>query len=99
MIHQIAEYEIKEEDIDKAKIIINDYVSKIRENESDTLVYRSMNNKLEKTKFIHYMIFKDSTAREVHRNTLWVKIFISKIHPLCKTVPKVSELEVISEKY
>jgi quinol monooxygenase YgiN len=86
-VHVMIPFQVKEEDIEKAKAIINDLISKIRENEPGTLVYESMQLRNDPTSFIHFMIFADEDAHNKHRGAPYMIEFVKSLYGLCPNEP------------
>jgi len=56
-------------------------VDYVRENEPDTLLYTSLQGKEHPTHFLHYFIFRDEKARELHASSDAVNHFTSILYP------------------
>lgn len=85
-------FKVKEESLNDALETIETFVKAVNTNEEGTLFYRSLQEKYNPTNFIHYMIFKNSKAEEHHRNTEWIKVFVSKLYPVCEIQPNFTKL-------
>jgi quinol monooxygenase YgiN len=53
----------------------------VRENEPDTLLYTSLQEKENRNHFLHYFIFRDENARDLHANSEAVNRFTSTLYP------------------
>lgn len=95
MIHVIIPFEVYLKDIDKVKEIIRTFLRKIKENELDTLVYKSFQQKDQPEKFIHIMTFANEEAQNKHRNSPWCKTFVDQLYPKCKALPQPTSLQEI----
>ncbi len=80
-------FQVKEDVLDEAKIIIKELISKVRENEPGTLLYKSLQLKKDPTSFIHFIIFSDNDAHLKHRSALYVVEFVKKLYSLCPNEP------------
>ena len=50
-------------------------------NEPDTLLYTSLEQKDDRTRSVHYFIFKDETARDLHASSDAVERFTDILYP------------------
>jgi quinol monooxygenase YgiN len=76
-----ARFEVKNEALETCKRTIREFVEYIRLNEPDTILYTSLQEKEHPTRFIHYFIFRDEGAREIHSNSEAVDRFTSVLYP------------------
>ncbi len=81
MIYKTAHFKVKAESLNFCKAAIKKFISSVSKNESDTYSYLSLQQEDAPTRFIHYMVFKDSMAEEFHRQTSWVKEFVEALYP------------------
>lgn len=88
MEHVIIPFRVKSDSLDEAERVIKKFVFAVRENEPDTLVYRSFQDSEDPCKFIHIMTFKDATAMEHHRQTPYCLEFVKALYPLCSEKPR-----------
>ena len=80
-IYMTARFEVQSEAFDVCKLTIQDFVDYVRLNEPDTLLYTSLQEKETPTRFLHYFIFRDENAREIHSNSDAVNRFTSILYP------------------
>ena len=80
-IHRTATFEVKQDALDICKQVIQEFVDAVRANEPDTLFYTSLQEKENPTHFLHYFIFRDEKARELHSNSDAVNRFTSILYP------------------
>lgn len=80
-IYMTARYEIKNESLEVCKQTIQEFVDYVRANEPDTILYTSLHEKENPTRFLHYFIFRDEKAREVHSNSDAVNRFTVVLYP------------------
>lgn len=99
MIHQFGYFKVYKQNIDEAKAYITKFINKVTINEVNTRVYTSFQSLDDETKFTHYMIFKDKTAEEYHRNTHWVKEFVKELYPICEEQPRFEKVELIAPSF
>jgi quinol monooxygenase YgiN len=60
---------------------IHEFIEYVRENEPDTLLYTSLQEKENRNHFLHYFIFRDENARDLHANSEAVNRFTSTLYP------------------
>jgi quinol monooxygenase YgiN len=80
-IYMTAQFEVKKEALDICKQTIEEFVDYIHANEPDTILYTSLQEKENSTRFLHYFIFRDDKAREVHSNSDAVNRFTGVLYP------------------
>ena len=80
-VHSTARFSIKPEALDRAVEAIGEFVERIRENEPRTLLYLSLQEKENPTRFLHVMAFEDEQAERHHTGTEWVKSFTDVLYP------------------
>ena len=80
-VHQTAYFVVRDDALKKCQMAISEFVDYVRENEPDTLLYTSMQGKEYSTHFLHYFIFRDEKARELHANPEAVNHFTSILYP------------------
>ena len=88
MKHVVVPYTVKLESLEIVKHMVRKFISAIKENEPETLVYKSLQQMEEPTKFIHIMTFSNSAAEEYHRQTEHCKEFVTALYPCCETKPR-----------
>ena len=81
IIHMTATFEVKQEALDICKQAIQEFVDAVRANEPDTLLYASLQANENPTRFLHYFIFRDEKARELHSSSEAVKRFTNILYP------------------
>ncbi|SRR6266498_3058969 len=80
-IYMTAEFEVQREALEVCQQTIREFVDYIRANEPDTILYTSLQEKDNPTCFVHYFIFRDEKAREIHSNSDAVNRFTSVLYP------------------
>jgi quinol monooxygenase YgiN len=80
-IYMTAKFEVQKDALDVCKQTIQEFVDYVRANEPNTILYTSLQEKDNPTRFIHYFIFRDAKAREIHSNSDAVNRFTSMLYP------------------
>lgn len=93
MVRLIAEYRIKENSLDEVREAIRQFVSAVKQEESNT-EYNAY--QLGDTyEFIHLMTFPDETAQKEHQNASYTEVFAETLYPHCVEEPKFTTLTII----
>jgi len=87
----IARYRVNEDSVDAVKSLVREFVTKVKDNEPETLVYESYQLK-DAQEFVHIMKFQSEVGKEFHKNTEWCKEFVEKLCLLCEVEPEFTEL-------
>ena len=80
-IYMTARFEVQEEALELCKQTIQEFVEYVRVNEPDTILYTSLQEQEHPTRFLHYFIFRDEQAREIHSNSDAVNRFTNALYP------------------
>ncbi len=80
-IHQTAYFVVRDDALETCQNVIRDFVDYVRANEADTLLYTSLQEKDNPNHFMHYFIFRDEKAREIHSNSDAVNRFTGILYP------------------
>lgn len=80
-IYMTASFEVKNEALEVCQQSIQEFIDYIRANEPDTILYTSLQEKENFTRFLHYFIFRDEKAREIHSNSDAVNRFTGVLYP------------------
>jgi hypothetical protein len=80
-IYQTAYFVVRDDALEICQKAIREFVDYVHEHEPDTLLYTSLQGKEHSTHFLHYFIFRDEKARELHANWAAVNHFTSILYP------------------
>lgn len=80
-IYQTACFVVRDDALQICEKAIREFIDYVRENEPDTLMYTSLQEKEKHNHFLHYFIFRDESARDLHANSEAVKHFTEILYP------------------
>jgi quinol monooxygenase YgiN len=95
-IHQTAYFVVRDDALQVCKNAIREFVDYVRENEPNTFLYTSLQAKQNPSEFLHYFIFRDENARQVHANSEAVSRFTSILYPNLVAPVEFTEHEVFA---
>jgi quinol monooxygenase YgiN len=70
-----ARFEVQKEALEICQRTIQEFIDYIHANEPDTILYTSLQEQENPTRFLHYFIFRDEKARDIHSNSEGVDRF------------------------
>lgn len=76
-----ATYQVKPQAVEKVQTAVEEFTQYVKENEPGTRMYIAWQQKGDPTKFIHFFIFEDEKAQEIHSKSEAVKKFESIYSP------------------
>ena len=76
-----ARFSVKPEALDRCRSAIEEFVSSVRANEPGTRLYLSLQDRADRTRFLHVMMFDDEAAGDLHPNSEAVKRFTAVLYP------------------
>jgi len=94
MIHLMAIYKVKEEKVAEVEQAVTEFVSAVKDNEPDALVYEAFRGK-DDLSFFHIMTFAGDAGEEAHRSTPHMAKFVKTLYPNCTEEPAFVELDLI----
>jgi quinol monooxygenase YgiN len=80
-VYRTTEFRVDRESVDKCKKTIEGFVAYVKANETGTLLYLSLQNEKDATRFLHFMIFRDPQAMIEHGSSTTNKEFITALYP------------------
>ena len=95
-VYQIARFQVRENELGECIAAIEEFVAYVRVNEPDTLLYTSLQQKDDPTRFVHYFIFKDEAARNLHASSEAVKQFTDILYPRLVAPVEFTEYSLLS---
>ncbi len=76
-------FKVNDDKLEEAKEIISKLISNVRENEPETLLYKSLQSKEDPTTFIHFIVFANNEAQMKHRQANYVMKFVKQLYDIC----------------
>jgi quinol monooxygenase YgiN len=95
-IHQTGYFVVRDDALDICQNAIQEFVKYVRENEPDTLLYTSLQEKTDPNHFLHYIIFRDEAARDRHANSDAVNHFTSILYPNLVAPVEFAEYQIFA---
>jgi quinol monooxygenase YgiN len=80
-IYTIAQYQVTPSGTEKVKRAIEEFVRYVKANEPGTRVYAAWQQKEDPARFVHFFIFEDAAALDLHSKSAAVKRFESIYRP------------------
>jgi predicted ester cyclase/quinol monooxygenase YgiN len=80
-IYTIAEYSVRPQGVDKVKRAIGEFVPYVQASEPGTRMYLAWQQQSDPSRFVHFFIFEDEAAHEVHGRSEAVKRFEAAYRP------------------
>ena len=79
-VYQSAYFVVRDDALADCEKVIHEFVEYVRDNEPDTLLYTSLQEKDQPNHFLHYFVFRDEAARDRHANSQAVKHFTGVLY-------------------
>ena len=95
-IHQTAYFVVRDDALEICEKAIREFIEYVRENEPDTLLYTSLQENDDHNHFLHYFIFRDENARDLHANSDAVNRFTSLLDPNLVATVEFTEYHVFA---
>jgi len=84
----IVRFEIKKSALDKALILIRDFVNHVQQNESGTTLYHSFQDEENPCEFVLIMSFESDEAEEIHHESEQSAVFAKELLSMCSAEPE-----------
>lgn len=84
----LVKFEVKKAALDKALILIRDFIAQVKQHEPDTLVYHSFQAEENPCEFVHVMSFLNEEAEERHRSSEYCEEFAEELFEICVGEPE-----------
>ena len=95
-IHQTAYFVVRDDALEICQKAIREFVDYVRQNEPETLLYTSLQEKENPNHFLHYFIFRDENARHRHSNSEAVNHFTGILYPNLVAPVEFTEYDVFA---
>jgi quinol monooxygenase YgiN len=95
-VYQSAYFVVRDDALAVCEKAIREFVDYVRANEPDTLLYTSLREKEQPNHFLHYFIFRDETARDLHANSEAAKRFTGILYPNLVATVEFTEYELFT---
>jgi quinol monooxygenase YgiN len=93
-IYQTARFKVHPESLAKCEAAIKEFVDYLRAHEPGTLLYTALQDASDPTSFLHFFIFTDEAARDLHASSEGVQRFTDVLSPPTLHTPLRPELDV-----
>src|SRR5574341_2096386 len=95
-IYMTARFQVRPESRAKCEHVIREFVEYVRLNEPHTQLYTSVQEAADATRFLHFFIFEDETARETHSSSDAVRRFTDVLYPACVAAVDFTEYTLVA---
>ena len=95
-IYQSAYFVVRDDARELCEKAIHEFVEYVRANEPDTLLYTSLQEKEQPNHFLHYFIFRDEAARDLHANSEAVQRFTGVLYPNLVATVEFTEYQLFA---
>lgn len=95
-VYQSAYFVVRDDARVVCEEAIREFVEYVRDNEPDTLLYTSLQEKEQPNHFLHYFIFRDEAARDLHANSAAVNRFTSILDPNLVATVEFTEYNIFA---
>ena len=95
-IYMTARFKVRTEARMKCEQAIREFVEYVRQNEPQTQLYTSVQESGDAASFLHFFVFDDEGAREVHSNSSAVDRFTAVLYPECLTPVEFTEYALVA---
>jgi len=95
-VYQSAYFVVRDDALAVCEKAIREFVEYVRDNEPYTFLYTSLQEKELPNHFLHYFIFRDEAARDLHANSEAVKQFTSILYPNLVATVEFTEYQLFA---
>ncbi len=95
-ICKMARFRVKHEAVRQCISAIREFIAHIKADEPGTKLYISLQDRRDKTRFLHVMVFRDAAAERRHRSSAAVKKFTRVLYPQALELPEFVDLRLIT---
>ena len=95
-IYMTARFQVRPESVEKCRQAIDEFVADVKRREPRTLLYTSLQERDNPTRFLHTFIFRDKAALDIHSNSDAVKRFTSVLYPETLAPVEFTEYVVVA---
>jgi quinol monooxygenase YgiN len=95
-MYRTAEFQVDPNSIAKCRKVIQEFVAYVKSNEPGTLLYISLQNEKDATRFLHLMAFADPLALVEHGSSAANKEFITALYPELESGVVISDFILVA---
>jgi quinol monooxygenase YgiN len=93
VIRKMAEYTVRDGELETVELAIREFVQAVCQYEPKT-VYHAYRRQGE-PRFVHFMAFPDAAAETRHAHAAYTQHFVELLYPRCEARPVFTDLEII----
>ncbi len=95
-IYMTARFKVRPESRAKCEQAIREFIEYVKVNEPHTRLYTSVQETGDATSFLHFFVFDDEAAREVHSSSNAVDRFTGVLYPECLAPVEFTEYALVA---
>lgn len=95
-VYMTARFQVRLEMRATCEQAIREFVDYMRLNEPRTQLYTSVQAAADVTCFLHFFIFEDAAARDIHSNSNAVQRFTAVLYPACISPVEFTEYSLVA---
>lgn len=97
MIRKVAEYTVREGELDAVLGAVARFVATVRSAERDTEY--SAYRRGDSLSFLHFIAFPDAEAEKAHQEAPYTSEFVAALYPRCVDPPRFTELSTVTGEH